>query len=198
MTERDAPAAWFGTRSDTAGARRRKFTTVFYYNNPCNEDVSRLKVISFASFGFVGVVIAQKRPRGRRLFVVPQFVVVACPASRLGPPPVRRRRGLLVPVARRSAKGETRRHGGHRVDASGCEKQVFVVVLLAVDAAPRPGVSLTFQKNLRRRVQGPVHPAADGARHRRAAVVVPDGARTDLRCATRGDWLVFEWYLSGI
>jgi hypothetical protein len=29
-------------------------------------------------------------------------------------------------------------------------------------------------------------------------VVVPDGARTDLRCATRGDWLVFEWYLSGI
>ena len=70
MTERDAPAAWFGTRPDTAGAQR-KFTTVFYYNNPCNEDVSRLKVISFASFGFVGVVIAQKRPRGRRLFVVP-------------------------------------------------------------------------------------------------------------------------------
>ena len=84
------------------------------------------------------------------------------------------------------------------MDASGREKQVPVVVLLAVDAAPRPGVSLTFQKNLRRRVQGPVHPAADGARHRRAAVVVPDGARTDLRCATRGDWLVFEWYLSGI
>ena len=55
--ERDAPAAWFGTRSDTAGAQR-KFTTVFYYNNPCNEDVSRLKVISFA-VGFVGVVIAQ-------------------------------------------------------------------------------------------------------------------------------------------
>jgi len=56
--EKDAPAAWFGTRPDTAGARKRKFTTVFYYNNPCNEDVSRLKVISFA-VGFVGVVIAQ-------------------------------------------------------------------------------------------------------------------------------------------
>ena len=65
MRERDAPAAWFGTKPDTAGARR-KFTTVFYYNNPCNEDVSRLKVtfegtfegISFA-VRFVGVVIAQ-------------------------------------------------------------------------------------------------------------------------------------------
>ena len=61
-----------GSEQDlTPQGRRRKFTTVFYYNNPCNEDVSRLKVISFASFGFVGVVIAQKRPRGRRLFVVP-------------------------------------------------------------------------------------------------------------------------------
>ena len=79
-----------GSEQDpTPQGRRRKFTTVFYYNNPCNEDVSRLKVISFA-VGFVGFVIAQKRPRGRRLFVVPQFVVVvvACPASRLGPPPV--------------------------------------------------------------------------------------------------------------